>query len=100
MKTIELYNILSFDKNITSVEILSQQLVSEQAYHLVVKLLLSDGDSLNIPIIWYKGEDWVFTPWDWQSFPSTRIDEIENITWRVNDTDKTAIIINGLPRLL
>lgn len=96
----ELSELISFDKNILFAEILSQNEVEEHAVHVVAKLTLENGDSMIIPFVWYEGENWIFTPWDWQSSPSTSVEDIDSITWRVNDSEREGVIINGLPRLL
>lgn len=54
---------------------------------------------MTVPFVWYVGEEWLFTPWDWQSYPSNEPEDIESIKWRVNDTNKAGIILNGLPRI-
>ncbi|WP_298110491.1 hypothetical protein [uncultured Bacteroides sp.] len=99
--TIEILSkLFSFDSNIQHVEIISDTEVEERAHHIVAKLTLADGTSMVLPFIWYDGEEWLLTPWDWQSEPSTSINDIDSITWRVNDSEKEATIVNGLPRLL
>lgn len=95
-----LSELLSFDSNIHQIEIISDNEVEERAHHIVAKLTLADGTSMVLPFIWYDSEEWILTPWDWQSEPSTSINDIDSITWRVNDSEKKATIVNGLPRLL
>lgn len=95
-----LSEILSFDSNIQQIEIISDTEVEERAHHIVAKLTLADGTSMVLPFIWYDSEEWILTPWDWQAEPSTSINDIDSITWRVNDSEKKATIVNGLPRLL
>ena len=55
---------------------------------------------MSVPFIWYEGDDFIFTPRDWQACNPLEADAIEGIPWRINDTEIPAIILNGLPRLL
>lgn len=96
----KLLSLLSFEQGLESVRIISDTEVEPFAHHIVAELRYGDDYPLTLPFIWYEAEDWLFTPWDWQGYPSTSPDDIEDIDWRVNDTRDKAIILNGLPRLL
>lgn len=66
------------------------------------KLELTYADQVMIvPFIHYDGENWLFTPWDWQGTLPQTPDELESIKWRVNNTDSEGIILNvgGVPRI-
>lgn len=95
----ELLTLLSFEKDLESVNIISQSEIEEDASHIVAELNYADGTIYKLPFIWYQGKEWIFTPYDWQSYPSILLDDIESIQWRVNNTEDEGIMINGLPRL-
>jgi len=99
MTSEELYNLLSFVENLDSVEILSEIECNYNATFIVAMLTYDDNSTMTIPFIHYEGEDWIFTPYDWQGFLPYSTDEIGQITWRVNDTEHEAIIFDGLPML-
>ena len=97
----DLKGLLSFeDKNgLQSVHINKQYKIEEKGIFISAELFYNDEFSMTVPFVWYVGEEWLFTPWDWQSYPSNEPEDIESIKWRVNDTDKAGIILNGLPRI-
>lgn len=94
----ELYDLLSFDGNIESVEIESLVEMAHDGEFITGCLHYPDGD-IRLALIHYKGKDWLFTPNDWQSWMPESIDEIGEIEWRVNDTTQMAIIYDGQPAL-
>lgn len=98
MSNEKLRKLLSFEANLKKVEILSQTKLEKNAYHIAARLTYPDY-VYEVPFVWYKGEEWLFTPDDWQSYPSLEVEDIPKIPWRVNDTDISAILLNGLPRL-
>lgn len=94
----ELYDLLSFDRNLESVEIESIVEMAHDREFITAILHYPDGD-IRLALIHYKGKDWLFTPNDWQSWMPESIDEIGEIKWRVNDTTQTAVIYEGQPVL-
>lgn len=98
MTNTQLLELLSFEANLESVSILSQTYLPDNASFILATLSYKD-DVMTIPFIHYANSDFLITPCDWQSALPLKPEEIENITWRVNDTDKETPIINGLPRL-
>lgn len=96
----QLFNIIkTFEENLIAVRILSDTEVEEKAHHIVAELKYKDI-VITIPLIWYEGEDYIFTPWDWRDYNPLEADAIEDIQWRLNGTEKSCIILNGLPRLI
>ena len=90
----------SFEAQLISLDIISDTLIEEKVHHIVAELKYNDGIVISVPLIWYEGEDFIFTPWDWQDCNPLEADAIEDIRWRVNDTEKEGVMLNGLPRLI
>lgn len=97
-KLFEIIN--SFEGQLISVDIISDTEIEEKAHHIVAELKYNDGNVMQVPFIWYEGEDFIFTPWDWQGYNPLEADAIEDIRWRVNATEQVGIMLNGLPRLI
>lgn len=95
----ELFDLLSFEDELESVQIISETELEGSAVFISAELSYP-GEKMNVPFIHYEGKDWLFTPWDWQSLPAV-FDEsvIEDIVWRVNGTEQEAIMFEGLPML-
>ena len=100
MKEILLDIMKSLDENIVSLDIISDTEIEEKVHHIVAELKYNDGNVMSVPFIWYEGEDFIFTPWDWQDYNPLEADAIEDIRWRVNATEKEGVMLNGLPRLV
>lgn len=90
----------SFEAQLISLDIISDTKIEEKAHHIVAELKYNDGNVMSVPFIWYEGEDFIFTPWDWQDYNPLEAAAIEDIRWRVNDTEIEGVMLNGLPRLL
>lgn len=67
------------------------------ATYYYVSIQLDDDGTMDIPVIHYEGEDWVFTPWDWQSCFAGDASDVETVRWRAGEQE--AIMMDGLPRL-
>lgn len=84
--------------------IVKQEELKGEAWFILALLEYKDSDGnygMYVPFIAYNGEDFIFTPWDWQAFDENcTAEEVCDIEWRVNDTDHKAIIMDGLPRVL
>lgn len=95
----ELFEILSFEDTLESVEIISQEDAGHDALFIRATLHYPDDD-MTLPFVHYPGHDWVFTPRDWQAgnLPES-VDEIGNTEWRVDDTDTEGVMFMGVPML-
>lgn len=89
---------MSFDEGLESIDIVSSTPIPNDGEFISAILHYDDHDH-NLVIIHYEGQDWVFTPKDWQSWLPETVEEIADIEWRVNDTDQMAIMFNGYPAL-
>lgn len=94
-----LLDLLSFEESVKSVEIKNQQELHDNATFIVADLDCGKYGIFTIPVIHYEGEDWVFTPNDWQSWVPTTPEEIDSIDWYANALGKEGINLNGLPTL-
>lgn len=94
----ELYDLLSFDKNLESVEIESLVEIAHDGEFITATLYRPD-EEIKLAFVHYKGEEWLFTPWDWCGWMPESVDEIGEIEWRVNDTTQMAVIYDGQPAL-
>lgn len=99
MTSEKLFDLLSFETELADVEILRDEELRYDASFIVAKLIYENGDTMIVPFIHYPGNDWIFTPCDWQGKLPMMADEIDTIDWRVNDTDTEALIFDGLPML-
>lgn len=95
----QLFDLLSFDENIADVEIIQDEAIKYNATFVEANLILENGDTMVVPFVYYEGNDWIFTPCDWQGRLPKSAEEIDSINWRVNDTDTEAIMYDGLPML-
>lgn len=96
----ELLGILTgFEKDLYDVEIIQMWDINDDADFILAKLEYEDDD-YTVPIIHIRGKEWVFTPRDWQGYMPTNPDEIEEVQWRVNNTETEGIIIDGMPRII
>lgn len=100
MTNADLLTLLSFDQGIESVNIISEVALKDDATFILAELQLTDG-SMTVPFVHYKGEDWLFTPSDWQEpwFANATPSDVEGITWRINDTDTEAMMLGDQPRI-
>ena len=94
----ELRDLLDFEEPLKSVEIISEYDCADTATFIVARLQYPD-ETLTVPFVHYAGQDWLFTPCDWQSWVPTAPEDIDKIIWRVDDTETEGIMLNGLPRL-
>lgn len=94
----ELYDLLSFEENLESVEIKSIDELKHDGVFVQAKLHYPDQD-MKVSFVYYKGKDWLFTPSDWQGWNPDGIDQLGEIEWRINDTSTRAIIYDGQPAL-
>lgn len=90
--------LFSFKEIPDDFDILEQIKIHDGATFIIVSLRYSD-DTMTVPFVYYEDSDLLFTPCDWQGNLPTTPEEIENISWRVNDSKVEAFILNGLPRL-
>lgn len=96
-----LYMIVSsFEDDLEEIMILSDEGLDYGGWFFSCRLFYNDGMKMDVPFVYYEGNDWVFTPCDWQSgnLP-TEAKEIGNINWRVDDTETEGIIFDGQPVL-
>ncbi|MDE5807513.1 MAG: hypothetical protein K2H76_05300, partial [Muribaculaceae bacterium] len=94
----ELFDLLSFENDLESVEIVSETELGETASFILARLFYP-GEELTVPFIHYEGKDWIFTPSDWQGRLPTDASEIDTIEWRVDNTETEGVIFEGLPLL-
>lgn len=98
MTNSELIELLDFVPNLKSVNINSQSQLGHDALFVVAELTCSDGD-MAVPFVYYAGQDWIFTPYDWQGWLPSTAEDIAETRWRVDDTEVMAVIYDGLPKL-
>lgn len=67
MNTNNILNALCDVKGLKSAEIMEETEVKDGATFAIVNLDI-DGDTWTIPVVHYEGEDFIFTPWDWQGW--------------------------------
>lgn len=97
--------ISSFEENIEDVEILKDVSLGETASLVVARLTYSGGEgkpyAMIVPFIYYDGEDWLFTPYDWDDYYDETFgpDRITDVEWHYNNTEHIGIMLAGLPRL-
>lgn len=94
----ELFDLLSFETELKQVQIVSQTELKNDATFIIADLGY-DGETMRVPFIHYAGNNWLFTPWDWQGWLPSDPSEIEKIDWMVNDTGIEALMFDGLPCL-
>lgn len=94
-----LTELLGFVDGLASVSIESEERPEEGAEFVKARLTLADGEELTIPIIHYGNDDFVLTPWDWQGWTPDTAEEADGVKWRVNDTEREAVMLGGLPRI-
>lgn len=99
MNTNDILNALSDVKGLKSAEIVEESEVKDGATFAIVNLDI-DGDTWTVPAVHYEGEDFIFTPWDWQGWMPGTPEEIDQAEWRVNATKQLAVNMDGLPRIL
>lgn len=95
----ELTGLLDFEEALTTAEIVSEYECAHGAVFVVARLTYNDGDVITVPFVHYNGAEWIFTPWDWQGVTPETPDEIDSITWRVDNTETEGVIFDGLPML-
>lgn len=96
----QLRDLLDFEEPLESVEIIKEYECPSTATFIVARLQYPDGATMTVPFVHFAGEDWLFTPCDWQSWTPTTPEDIDKITWRVDDTETEGVMFMGLPRLL
>lgn len=86
----------SIGEEVETVKIINRQNINEEAELVSVSI----DDTIETSFVIYN-DGTVFTPWDWQQKDYCKSpDTIESITWRLDNTEKVAVILNGLPRIL
>lgn len=87
----------SIGEKIETVEIINRQNINDEAELVSVSL----DDTIDTSFVIYN-DGTVFTPWDWQSadYYCKSPEDIPSIKWRLDNTGKEAIVLNGLPRIL
>lgn len=98
MSNDELFALLSFEGELESVEILSQEDAGNGATFIRGRLHYPDV-VMDVPFVHFVGKDWVFTPQDWQGALPQCVGEIGNVEWRVNDTETPGVMFLGVPML-
>ncbi|MDE5886441.1 MAG: helix-turn-helix domain-containing protein [Muribaculaceae bacterium] len=96
-----LYMIVSsFEGDLEEIMILHDERLDYGGWFFNCRLFYNDGIKMDIPFVYYDGNEWLFTPCDWQSgnLP-TEAKNIDNIDWRVDDTETEGIIFEGQPML-
>lgn len=87
----------SIGEEVETVKIINRQNINDEAELVSVKIDYAIETSF---IIYSDGT--VFTPWDWQSEECycKSPENIPSITWRLDNTEKMGVVVNGLPRVL
>ena len=94
----QLFDLLSFEDGLQAVEIISQEGTKNDCLFIRARLFYGDGE-MTVSFVHYANLDWIFTPCDWQGKQPETIEEIEDIEWRVDDTETEGILFDGLPML-
>ena len=94
----ELLELVSFE-SVKNVEILSQSKLPNNATFIFAHLIYEDDDWQEIPFVYYEGQNWIFTPQDWQGWLPSDPEEIAEINWRVDNTEIFAVMFDGIPML-
>ena len=92
-----LLQLLSFDGALQSVEIINEVEVGDGLF--ITAQLNYPDEQMTVPFVYFEGSEWIFTPSDWQGVLPQTPEDIDTITWRVNNTEQEGIILDGLPRL-
>lgn len=95
-----LAKLLSFCPDITSAEVVSITPLKHGGNLIIARVSFGDGAALDtaaLPIVHYEGKNWVYTPADWKGWLPATADELDRITWVVNDTDQEAVDYDGQP---
>lgn len=90
--------LLSFENELCFVNIINIEELANSAYFINAELVYPEH-TMNVPLVYYPGETWIFTPSDWQGKLPQTISEIDSIEWRVNNTDTVGINFDGVPML-
>lgn len=104
MTPTELLSLLSFEGDtLQSAEIVSETELHDNASFIIADLTCHQGNfqyTMRGPFVYYLGEDFIFTPRDWQEpwLESATPDDVEEIEWRIGGSNEEAIMLNGLPR--
>lgn len=87
----------SIGEEVKTVKIISCQKINEEAELVSASI----DDAIETSFIIYS-DGTVFTPWDWQSEECycKSPENIPSITWRLDNTEKMGVVVNGLPRVL
>lgn len=87
------------DSDLETLTILNAEKLSYGGWFYNCRLIYTDGMMMEVPFVHYEGEDWIFTPCDWQGKLPAFASDIDKIDWRVDDTDTEGIIFEGQPML-
>lgn len=99
MTTDKLLDLLAFQIDLDTAEIIKEDELTNSATFLVANLTFDNGYTMTVPFVYYPDNDWIFTPCDWQGWLPMSADDIDKIGWRVNDTDTEGVMFDGLPML-
>lgn len=94
----ELLNYLqSIGEEAETVKIINRQNINDEAELVSVSI----DDTIETSFVIYA-DGIVFTPWDWQQAEDycRSPEEIASVKWRLDNTEKLAVVIDGLPRIL
>lgn len=89
----------AFEAELGELTILEAERIGHGGWFFNCRLFYEDGMKMDVPFVYYEGNDWVFTPCDWQGKLPGKADEIDTIGWRVDDTETEGIIFDGQPVL-
>ena len=90
--------LLDFEEDLNFVEIISKQEIKHNGMFIFARLDYGKT-AMTVPFVYYAGQDWLFTPRDWQGKLPESVEEIPDTEWRVNDTGVEGVIFDGVPML-
>lgn len=93
-----LQDLLSFEENLESVEIINQVDAEPEMTFVMANLTFTNNVEMEVAFVYPNNEDWIFTPADWQGVMPQNTSEVADIEWRVDDSEIPGYIVNGLPR--
>lgn len=82
----------------------SDKKIVDGAELVLARITYKNGEKQDVPFVIYTDEGIVFSPSDWQAdysyFDFDDEEDMSNAGWRLGVTEKFAIMLGGLPRLL
>lgn len=94
----KLNQLFSFKENLVKVTVKKEYQLVNNAVMLICELIYPKCKR-TLPVIYYIGKDYIFTPRVSKNALPKTPEDIANVVWRVNDTHIEAVIFNGLPVL-